>query len=135
MTDVKIDFTNFDRKMDSVMEDFADILDSEMTFRCPKDYGDMANSIAVKKNRAFSAKKGGEIEVGTNGIDYASYVEWGTGPMINAHGSHNTQNPVKTWQALRERNAEGIGQTMPFARTAHFFTKRDRFRILKAMFK
>lgn len=132
---VSIDTSNFSLKNNIVMELWADALKQDMLTRVPKEYGTMAASIETKVLKPFDSKTGGSIEVGTNtNEDYPEFVEWGTGPMREAHGSHITGSPVTNWEALRQRGEVGSGQTMPFARTANFFTKRNRKRILKEAF-
>jgi len=48
---------------------------------------------------------------------YAVNVEYGTPDMINAHGTHDPDNPVTDWKAKRERGATDP-QMMPFLRPA-----------------
>lgn len=57
-----------------------------------------------------------------DGVHYGVYVEYGTSRMIAAHGIHDPENPITTWEALRKRN--GRGQTMPFMRPAMLEVKR-----------
>lgn len=125
---IQIDTTNFDLKKKIVLEKWGEILKLEMIDRCPKEYGDMVASIETEVN-------GDSVSVGTNNILYASDVEYGTPLMIAAHGEHIPENPVTTWQALRDRKEEGSGQTMPFARTASFLTEFPRMEILKEAFR
>ncbi|HEU04631.1 MAG TPA: HK97 gp10 family phage protein [Nitrosopumilus sp.] len=141
---VEIDTTVFDRKLNKAMEEWGQMLMEEMIYRCPTEYGTMANSIDSKVTTLFSSKTGGEIETGTNGIPYASFIEYGTESIMRANdfnfpriGSEHTEwKPVlDTWQALRDRGEVGSGQTMPFARSSSFFTEPDRLNYLKQVFK
>ena len=128
MPDVTIDTTNFDLKKKTVLEKWGDILKQEMIHRVPKEYGTMAASIETE-----SAEN--EVSVGTKGTPYALFVEYGTGSMTKAHSPHIPEEPVTDWEALRERNEIGQGQTMPFARTSSFFTEEDRLKVLKEAFR
>ena len=132
---VEIDTTVLDRKMGKAMEEWGYILMAEMVDRCPVEYGTMMNSIESTVTSPFSSSAGGEVETGTNGIPYASYVEYGTGSMTEAHGAHLPDAPVTDWEALRDRGEVGSGQTMPFARSSSFFTEPDRLNYLKQVFK
>ena len=134
---VKIDTTNFNLKKKIVLEKWGEILKQEMIHRAPKEYGTMAASIESKQS-------GDEVEVGTNtGEKYPIYVEYGTGTMVKAHGSHVPWAPVRDWEALRKRGDLKVkggvtietGQTMPFARSSSFFTEPDRLNYLKQVFK
>jgi HK97 gp10 family phage protein len=80
--------------------------------RCPVDTGRMKNSIKVSK-----IHNGYRISVG---VDYAKYVEYGTQPMVKAHGAHDPEQPVEAWKAKKNRG--GTGQTMPFFRPAVYET-------------
>lgn len=124
---LEIDTTNLDLKKQIVLDKWGDILKLEMINRCPKEYGTMVASIEKEKSPD-------EVAVGTHGIPYASYVEYGTGSMINAHGMHIPEAPVEEWEALRKRNEIGQGQTMPFARSSDFFTEEERMNVLKEAF-
>ncbi len=141
---VEIDTTVFDRKMAKAMEEWGYILMAEMVDRCPVEYGTMMNSIESTVTSPFSSSAGGEVETGTHGIPYASFIEYGTESIMNANnfnfpkiGSLHTQwEPViDTWQALRDRGEIGSGQTMPFARSSSFFTEEDRLNYLKQVFR
>ncbi len=125
---IEMDATNFNLKKKIVLEKWGEILKREMIDRCPKEYGTMVASIEAEQ-------KENEVEVGTHGIDYATFVEYGTGSMAKAHGAHFPENPVLDWEALRERNEVGEGQTMPFASSANFFTEDERIGVLKEAFK
>ena len=143
MGSISIDTTNLDNKLNHVMEQWGQMLMEEMIYRCPTEYGTMANSIDSKLTSSFSSKSGGEVETGTNGIPYASFIEYGTESIINANnfyfpkiGSPHTEwEPVlESWQALKDRGEVGSGQTMPFARSSSFFTEPDRLDYLKQVF-
>ena len=79
---------------------------------CPVETGRMRASIRFRVER-------GRFVLGAY-TDYASYVEFGTPMMERAHGKHDPQNPVTSWEALEKRS--GKGQMMPFIRPAlHMF--------------
>jgi hypothetical protein len=132
---LEIDCTNLNLKKQMVLDKWGDILKTEMIIRCPREYGDMVASIEKEKTQD-------EVSVGTKNIPYASYVEYGTDRMIKAHGPHCVWAPVRDWEALRKRGdlkVEGgvtmeVGQTMPFARSASFFTEEERMNVLKEAF-
>ena len=141
---VEIDTTVLDRKLNKAMEEWGYILMAEMVDRCPVEYGTMMNSIESTVTSPFSSITGGEVETGTHGIPYASFIEYGTESIMRANdfnfpriGSEHTEwEPViDTWQALRDRGEVGSGQTMPFARSSSFFTEPDRLNYLKQVFK
>lgn len=130
----KIDTTNLLIKMNGVMDKFGDILKQEMIIRAPNEYGDMVASIEKDEIKPITKNSKGSITVGTHGIPYAAYVEFGTGNMVRAHGPHVAWAPVRDWEALEKRGEVGLGQTMPFATSANFFTENDRMALLKEAF-
>ena len=143
---VEIDTSVFDRKMAKALEEWGYILEAEMVDRCPVEYGTMMNSIESTVTMPFSSSAGGEVETGTNGIPYASFIEYGTESIMNANdfnfpkmGKPNDYSEwsvtLDSWQALRDRGEVGSGQTMPFARSSNFFTEPDRLNYLKQVFK
>lgn len=125
---VQVDASVFEQKKQAVLDEWGNILKQEMIIRCPIEYGPMVSSIEKEL-------KQDEVAVGTNNIPYASFVEYGTWSMVNAHGAHLPENPVTTWEALRKRNEVGTGQTMPFARSASFFSEEERMAVLKNAFR
>jgi hypothetical protein len=125
---IYVDDSVFEQKKQAVLDEWGNILKQEMIIRCPIEYGPMVASIEKEI-------KQDEVAIGTHGIPYASFVEYGTYSMINAHGAHLPENPVTTWEALRKRNEVGTGQTMPFARSASFFTEEERLGVLKHAFR
>lgn len=141
---VEIDTTVFDRKMANAMEEWGNILMAEMVWRCPVEYGTMMNSIESQVTSPFSSSAGGEVETGTHGIPYASFVEYGTESIMSANAfnypspdvaSRDQWGKVLTeWEALKDRGEVGSGQTMPFARSSSFFTEEDRLNYLKQVF-
>lgn len=127
MMGIKVDTTNFNLKKKIVIDMWGDILKQEMIIRVPKEFGTMAASIEAERS-------GDKVTVGTHGIPYATFVEFGTGAMVRAHGLHVKWAPVKDWAALEKRGEVGLGQTMPFASSADFFTENDRMAVLKEAF-
>lgn len=85
---------------------------------CPKDTGRLAESIGTD---VFEVTDN-SIVIGTF-VEYAPYVELGTGPMINAHGKHDYKRPVKTWKAKRARGSTDP-TTMPFMASALYMNLR-----------
>lgn len=77
----------------------------------PVKTGRLRSSIKILRRGA----NGLGIEVGTN-VEYAADVEFGNYLMDRAHGKHNPDNPVTSWEALRQRG--GARQQMPFLRPA-----------------
>ncbi len=132
---IEIDFTNFDKKMRQSIEKIGEVVETEMIDRCPKESGMMAASIDVDTITEFSSKTGGEIGVGTHDIDYAPYVEWGTPNAKYPIVVGTPESPRTEWNALKKRGATGLGQTMPFASSANFFTEDERLNVLKEAFK
>ena len=140
---VEIDTTVLDKKMGAAMEEWGYILMAEMVDRCPVEYGTMMNSIESTVTSPFSSSAGGEVETGTHGIPYASFVEYGTQAhqIPNAFGSGMTvnhpgfevgtpENPRTEWKSQKFS-----GTTAPFARSSDFFTEPDRLNYLKQVFK
>lgn len=68
------------------------------------------------RRNIFADVKDNTMIIFTVGVDYAQYVEYGTPRMIAAHGEHDPEHPVTSWEALRKRG--GINQQMPFMRPA-----------------
>ena len=132
---VEIDTTVFERKMAKAMEEWGYMLMAEMVDRCPVEYGTMMNSIESTVTSPFSSSAGGEVETGTHGIPYASYVEWGTPDASYPIIVGTPEKPRTVWKALEKRGEVGSGQTMPFARSSSFFTEPDRLNYLKQVFK
>jgi len=85
--------------------------------RCPVDSGTLKNSIKLEP-----MQEGATTYTLSDGVDYGVLVEYGTARMIAAHGPHDPENPVTSWEAKRKRNAQG--QTMPFFRPAMLEVKR-----------
>lgn len=86
------------------------------------------------KSSIYYEVEGNRVKIGTKGVSYAGFVEWGTSPMVRAHGAHNPKAPVTSWKALRKRNAEGLGYTLPFLRNSAFESQDDVKKIGKEIF-
>ncbi len=142
---VEIDTTNLDKKLNKAMEEWGYMLMAEMVDRCPVEYGTMMNSIESTVISPFSSSAGGEVETGTHGISYASFIEYGTESIKNANAFNYPSRDIQSrdqwgkvlteWEALKNRGEVGSGQTMPFARSSDFFTEPDRLNYLKQVFK
>jgi HK97 gp10 family phage protein len=120
-----VDTTRFNKKMQFALNECGKVLLKRSKELCPVETGKLRNSIEMKV-------EGNNVEVGTKGVDYAVFVEYGTGPMVKAHGAHNPEKPVRSWEALRKRGE--VGQTMPFLRTALFEKKFQFAKIIKKVF-
>jgi len=122
----KVDATELHKKINLALNDMGLLVEGRAKIRCPVKSGRLRNSITY-------AVDGNKVEIGTIGVDYASFVEYGTKSMVNAHGEHDPLNPVTDWEALRERG--GSRQTMPFLRTAAFESENDFKKILRKYFE
>lgn len=105
------------------MDEIGTLVKQEMLNRAPQETGTMRMSIE---------KKVGDhsVEVGTNGIPYAKYIEYGTVDIQVGI----PEMPRLEWEALIKRNEVGTGQTMPFARSADFFTRNQQKEIFGKVF-
>lgn len=84
---------------------------------CPVSDGKLRKSIKGKV-------VGNKIIVGTD-VDYAMWVERGTGIMVRAHGEHNPKYPVKDWEAKRKRGDRTSLQQMPYLASAAYHTMKS----------
>jgi len=100
-----------------VMENIKDFNVQKAKEFVPVDEGDLSNSIGGEVN-------GNEIIVGSNS-EISEFIEYGTMPMIETHGEHNPENPVKDWKAKRKRGDMGTPQQMPFLRPAAYITQKN----------
>jgi len=123
---VKIDDAVFRSKLAKGLFKCALSVQNTAKEKAPVDSGKLRASIRLEK-------EGDGYSIGTMGVPYAKFVEFGTGPMIRAHGKHDPKNPVVTWEALRTR--DGVGQTLPFLRTALFERKFDFPKFFKEVFR
>ncbi len=105
------------RAAQQIARDIADRVLEEIDEHVPVEHGDLKRSITP--GEVHEAQGGYEIDisvVGTKEQDKFAYVEYGTARMVAAHGPHDPNALVTSWEALRKRG--GMGQTMPFARPA-----------------
>jgi len=149
---IYVDDSVFEQKKQAVLDEWGNILKQEMIIRCPRDTGNLVASIEKEL-------KQGEVAVGTHGAPQAAFVEYGTGRhiikaknvpylhfMVDGHEVWTEEvwhpgtivgeyeNPRETWKTLEERGEVGTGQTMPFARSASFFTEEERLSVLRHAF-
>jgi len=134
----KIDFSRLHAKEKLVMDKIGEIVEKEMQSRAPNETGLMKASI-------WKEQEGGNgttitESVGTHGISYAQFVEhfdWaGLHSADFAQIASPTYNmPNYEWLALFRRGQSGSGQSIPFARSASFFTYFERFNAFKEVFK
>lgn len=124
---LKIDSRNFEKKKLRLLEDIGYIVENEAIQRCPVVTGNMRSRITHK------VEGNNSVMIGTIGVPYATFVEYGTAIMEKAHGKHDAENPVTDWEALRKR--QGYGQTMPFISTAVFVSKPKIDEAIKKVFK
>ena len=128
---IKIDASNLDKKINMALNDIGYLIEGRAKERCPVKTGNLRRNISHQV-------EGDTVTIGTFGVDYADYVEYGTSRMIDAHGEHDPYNPVTDWEALRKRtkkNPGGSGQTMPFLRNSAFESEHDIMRIIRGYFK
>lgn len=123
---VKVDDSVFKKKLDRAFLEAGLLVTNRAKELCPAETGRLRASIRF--NRV-----GNSIEIGTVGVPYAEFVEYGTGPMVKVHGKHDPSNPVTNWEALRKRG--GVGQAMPFLRTALFEKKFEIPKIFERAFR
>jgi len=100
----------------SALKEIAVKLRTDAQELCPADTGALRRSIEVIEVSPSS------IVIGTK-IEYAPYVEFGTDPMISAHGKHDYKRPVTTWKAKRDRHSLD-DTTMPFLSRALYSNLR-----------
>jgi hypothetical protein len=86
----------------------------------PKDTSHLMRSLEVEVDDP-------ERKVISYDAGYAAYVELGTASMVAAHGPHDPDHPVRSWEAKNKRGAFD-NQMMPFLRPAvyeanHLFEK------------
>jgi hypothetical protein len=72
-----------------------------------------------------------KVSIKTNGIPYASLIEYGTVNIIVG----TPEVPRTEWKAYAERGFNPTGQNMPFCRTSDFFTFETRKQAFKEAFK
>ena len=123
----KIDTTVFDRKKERILDSIGYLVEGKAIRHCPVVTGRLRASITHK----VTGKN--EVMIGTIGTPYASFVEYGTNVMINAHGPHEPLAPVTSWEAQRKRGA--TGQTMPFIRNSVFEAEPEILALFKKEFK
>jgi len=148
---VSIDTSKLEAKMKITIDMVGEQVKLEMLNREPIDKGLMRTSTGVDKISEYTCKAGGIIDVGTHtGEKYPSFIEYGTDP-IEYHNQYvfvkksetfvgNKLNPelgspLEEWDALRERKKVEAGQTMPFARTAAFYSEEPIKEIFKSAFR
>jgi len=122
---ISVDTTKFDLKKKILIESIGDMVKSECVLRAPIVTGVLAMSI--EKNTGLDFVEVSTSATDSRGRQYASYLEYGTGPIKIANPSFPDdktakyiENPLTSWKALKERNEEGTLQTMPFMRVAAF---------------
>lgn len=122
----RIDTKVFDAKKLKLLEGIGYLIEWHAIRRCPVLTGNMRSKIthAVEEDA---------VRIGTVGVPYAAYVEYGTVTMIAAHGPHDPNNPVTDWEALRKRGA--VGQTMPFLAPAVFTAQPKIDELMRATFR
>ena len=119
---IKVDSFILEQKIKNALEEIGMEVKDRAQDLCPVKTGQLQSHIDYEIT-------GNKIEIGTRGVDYAEYVEYGTGPMVEAHGVHDPSSPVRKWKAQSDRGASG--QTMPFLRTALFEMKFEIPKIVK----
>lgn len=127
----KIDTSRLDKKKQLLLRKIGEIVKLEAITRVPIKTGALRNSITIDitDNKVF---------IGTLGIPYAAYVEYGTELMEASHGKHDPQNPVEEWKAKTKRMETGgvwIGQTMPFLHSADFVCRPKIKQLFKEVFR
>jgi len=123
----RIDTELFDRKKGKILEDIGYLIEGKAIRHCPVVTGRLRASITHQVTGE------NEVMIGTQGCDYASWVEFGTQLMVAAHGEHDPLAPVTSWEAQRKRGA--IGQTMPFIRNSVFEAEPEILALFKKEFK
>lgn len=126
MAKVKINDDKMKDKMHKLLDTIGYIIEGEAILHAPVESGRLRASITHKVEE-------NTVTIGTFGIPYAVWVEYGTGSMVAAHGAHDPKNPVTTWEALEKRG--GAGQTMPFLRPAMFSKKFEIEQAIKEAFR
>lgn len=131
MAEIKYDFTNLRKKEQKIIKQIGDIVKTEMETRAPNETGLMKASI-------FAEVSGNEVNIGTHGINYASYVEYfdwtglPSAEFVNVE-KPSAEMPNDMWKALFVRGQ--TGQTIPFARSAAFYSSDKIFEAFKETFK
>ena len=109
---MKIEHSKLDQKIQMALEQVGVMLEETARMRCPKETGRLAESI-------YHKVEGNRVTIGTKGVPYAAFVEFGTSSMVSAHGPHDPTGPVTSWEAKTKRGDISLS-TMPFLRTAAF---------------
>lgn len=123
----RIESNSFNAKKARLLESIGQFVENEAVLKCPVVTGNMRSRITharVDENT---------VRVGTIGVPYAAYVEYGTAVMIEAHGPHDPEHPVTDWEALRKRG--GTRQTLPFLRPAVFLAEPKIKELFRKEFK
>ena len=121
----RIDATKFEQKKALVLEKIGALIEGKAILRAPVLTGNMRAKIThvVEKDA---------VRIGTIGVPYAAFVEYGTVAMVNAHGPHDPAKPVTDWEALQKRG--GYGQTMPFLAPAVFDAEPEIEKLFREVF-
>lgn len=119
-----VDTTNLNKKVAVFLDSVGKLIEEEAKVRVPVVSGKLRASI-------YSSVEGNRVKIGTQGVSYASFVEYGTGVMVRAHGEHDPENPVIDWEALEKRGEFGLGKTMPFLRAAAFAKENEIKKLAK----
>ena len=129
MSNIKqIDASIFENKLNKALFKCALAVENKAKDNVPVKSGNLRRHIGM----VFD---GESFSVGVTGVPYAKYVEYGTVPMVLAHGEHDPENPVVSWKAKTDRGAGGTSQSMPFLRTALFTEQKNFAKIFKEVFK
>ena len=97
------------KKLDKALNKGALMVLASAKRWCPVDTGHLRSSLSADTSEFLT-------KYIHDGVRYGVLCELGNSRMEAAHGKHDPQHPIYSWQALRDRG--GSGQRMPFLRTA-----------------